>query len=77
MGPACRHSGAMVQVCTAMVPAMECLIAVMVCLTAAGAIRGFAEALVLVEVSVEVGAGAAVAAEADLVIGSRFKALQN
>ena len=50
----------------AMVPAMECLMA-------AGAIRGFAEALVLVEVSVEVGAGAAVAAEADLVIGSRFK----
>jgi len=40
---------------------------------AAGAIRGFAEALVLVEVSVEVGAGAAVAAEVDLVIGSRFK----
>ena len=50
----------------AMVPAMECLMA-------AGAIRGFAEALVLAEVSVEAGAGAAVAAEADLVIGSRFK----
>ena len=37
----------------------------------AGAIRGFAEALALAEVSV--GAGAVVTAEADLVIGSRFK----
>ncbi len=72
MGPACRHSGAMAQVCTAMVPATECLML-------AGAIRGFAEALVLVsvEVSVEAGAGAAVAAEADLVIGSRFKLALN
>jgi len=34
----------------------------------AGAIRGFAEALVLAEVSAEAGAGA----EADLVIGGRF-----
>ena len=50
----------------AMVPAMECLMA-------AGAIRGFAEALVLVLAEASVGAGAAVAAEADLVIGSRFK----
>jgi hypothetical protein len=46
-----------------MVLAMECLMAV-------GVIRGFAEALALAEVSV--GAGAAVAAEADLVIGSGF-----
>ena len=66
MGPACRHLGAMVQVCTAMVPAMECLMA-------AGSIRGFAEALVLVSAEVLVEAGAAVAAEADLFIGSRFK----
>jgi len=50
-----------------MVPAMQPLMP-------AGASRGFAEALVLAEVSAEasVGAGAAVAAEADLVIGSRF-----
>ncbi len=41
------------------------------CLMPAGAIRGFAEVSVLAEASV--GAGAAVAAEADLVIGSRFK----
>jgi hypothetical protein len=41
------------------VPAMECLIAVMVCLTADESIRGFAEALVLVsaEVLVEAGVG--------------------
>ena len=50
----------------------------MVCLMAAGAIRGFAEALVLAEVSVGAGAEAAVVAEVDLVtrgraIGSRFK----
>jgi len=43
----------------------------------AGAIRGFAEVLVLAEVSVGVLAGAAVAAEADLVIGSRFKLAVN
>ena len=60
MVPVCRQSGHIVQVRTA----MECLMAV-------GSIRGFAEALVLVEASVV--AGAAVAAEADLVIGSRFK----
>ncbi len=47
----------------------------MVCLMAAGAIRGSAEVLVLAEGSV--GAGAAVAAEADLVIGSRFKLALN
>ena len=40
-------------------------------LTAAGSTRGFVEVLVLVEASVV--AGAAVAVEADLVIGSRFK----
>jgi len=59
MGPVCRHSGAMVLVCTAMEPAMECLIAVMVCLTADESIRGFAEALVLdsAEVLVEAGVG--------------------
>jgi hypothetical protein len=64
MGPACQRSGPMVQVCTAMVLAMQPLML-------AGAIRGFAEdlALVLAEVSVEAEA----AAEADLVIGSRFK----
>ena len=74
MDPARRHSGPMVQVRMVMVPAMECLMA-------AGAIRGFAEALaeVSVEASVEasVGAGAAVAAEADLVIGGRFKLALN
>ena len=50
-----------------MVPAMQLL-------TPAGAIRGFVEALVLAEVSVEAEAGAVAeaAAEADLVIGSRF-----
>lgn len=56
------------QVRTAMAPATECLMP-------AGSIHGFAEALVLAEVSV--GAGAAVAAEADLVIGSRFKLALN
>ena len=59
MVPACRHSGPMVQVCMG----MECPMA-------AGATRGCADALVLAEVSA--GAGAAVAAEADLVIGSIF-----
>ena len=48
-----------------MVPAMKCL-------TAVGSIRGFAEALALVLAGASVGAGAAVAAEADLVIDSRF-----
>ncbi|MBA7640782.1 hypothetical protein ES703_48453 [subsurface metagenome] len=43
----------------------------MECLTAAESIRGFAEALALAEASGE--AGAVAAAEADLVIGSRFK----
>jgi len=63
MVPARRHSGPMVQVRMVMVLAMQPPML-------AGAIRGFAEALALAEVSV--GAGAAVAAEADLVIGSRF-----
>jgi hypothetical protein len=49
------------------------MVPVMVCLIAAESIRGFAEALVLAEVSVEAEAGAVVAAEADLDIGSRFK----
>jgi len=43
--------------------------AAMECLMAAESIRGFAEALALAEVLVE----AVAAAEADLVIGSRFK----
>ena len=47
----------------------------------AGAIRGFAEALVLAEASVEaraeVSGGAVVAAEADLVSGGRFKLALN
>jgi len=72
MVPAHRHLEPMVQVRTAMVPAMECRMVAWV-------IRGFAEdlvlalvgALVLAEVSG--GAGAAVAAEADSVIGGRFK----
>ena len=63
-----QHSGHMVQVRTAMVPAMECLMP-------AGAIRGFVEALVLAEASVE--AGGAVAAEVDLVIGNRFELAVN
>ncbi|KPK75881.1 MAG: hypothetical protein AMJ79_09215 [Phycisphaerae bacterium SM23_30] len=42
-------------------------------LMAAGRIRGWAEALVLAEVSV----GAEVAAEADLVIGDRFELASN
>ena len=45
------------------------MVPAMVCLMLAGAIRGFAEVLVLAEVSV----GAVVAAEADLVSGGRFK----
>jgi len=62
-----RYLEPMVQVCIAMV-------VVMVCLMAAGPIRGFAEALapVLAEDSVEVEAQVGVAAEADLVTGSRF-----
>jgi hypothetical protein len=60
----------MVQVSMVMVLAMVCLIA-------AGLVRGFAEALVLVEAlalaEVSVGAGAEAAAEVDLVIGGRFK----
>jgi hypothetical protein len=51
---------------------MEQVCMVMECLTADGAIPGFAEALVLVEVSVEVEAEDGVAVEADLDIGSRF-----
>jgi len=47
----------------------------MVYLMLAGAIRGFAEALVLAEVSVEAGAEAA--AEPDLVIGGRFELASN
>jgi len=66
MAPARRHSGHTVEVHTVMAPAM-------VCLMLAGAIRGFAEALVLAEVSVGVGVEAAAAAEADSVIGGRFK----
>ena len=69
-----RQSGRMVQVRTVMGLAM-------VCLMPAGPIRGLAEALgsALAEVSAEasVGAAAAVAAEADLVIGSRFKLALN
>ena len=49
----------------------------MVCLMPAGALRGFVEALVLAEISVEASVGAAVAAEADLVIGSIFKLALN
>ena len=65
MVPVCRQSGHMVQVCTA----MGCLMAVTECLMAAGV----AEALALDLAEVLVGAGAEAAAEADLVIGSRFK----
>ena len=43
---------------------------VMACLMVIGSIRGFAEVLVLAEVSVEAGAEAV--EEADLVIGGRF-----
>ena len=68
MVPAHRHSGRMVQVRTVMGLAMVYLMLV-------GAIRGFAEALVLAEVSVEAEAG--LAAEADLVIGGRFKLALN
>jgi len=53
-----------------MVPAIQPLML-------AGAIRGFAEALVLVEVSVGAEAGASVAAEVDLVIGNQFKLALN
>ena len=48
------------------------MVPVMVCLMAAGSIRGFAEALALVLAEVSVGAGVAVAAEAGE-FGSRFK----
>ena len=64
MEPAYRQSGHMVLVRTVMEPAMQPLML-------AGAIRGFAEALVLV--LAEASGGAVAAAEADLVIGSRFK----
>ena len=53
-----------------MVPAIQPLMP-------AGAVCGFAEALVMAEVSVGAEAGAAVAAEADLVIGNKFKLALN
>ena len=65
MVPACRHLEPTVQVYTAMV-------LVMVCLTAAGAIRGFAEALVSVLAEDSVEAGGAGEAEADLAIGGKL-----
>jgi len=58
----------MVRVRTAMGPAM-------VYLMLAGAIRGFAEALALADVSV--GAGVEAAAEVGLVIGGRFELASN
>lgn len=62
MVPAYRHSGPMARVYL-----------VIVCLLLAGVIRGFVEALA----EVSVGAGAEVVAEADLVIGGRFKLASN
>jgi hypothetical protein len=51
------------------------MVQVMECLMVAESIRGFAEALVLAEVSVEAGAEAA--AEADSDLGGRFKLAVN
>ena len=67
MVPAHWHSGPTVQVCTAMVLAMQFLML-------AGSTLGLAEVmeLALAEVSVEAEAGAVVAIEADA-FGSRFK----
>jgi hypothetical protein len=64
MVPPYQDLGHIVLVRIAMEPAM-------VYLMLAGAIRGFAEALALAEVSAEAEAGAEVAAAADLVIGNR------
>ena len=66
MVPACRRLRPMVQVYMVMEPAMECLMQ-------DGAIHGFAEASASVLAEVSVGAGAEVAAEADWLIGGRFK----